>query len=254
MKQTVVAIILFCNLIQVSFGQDLWRRQRYEAIAGIGTTQFFGDVGGFSRGKNILGFKDISFSQTRFNFSLGLKYRVLEDLNLRINMAYGMLHATDSHGSNVGRGYEAATSILEPSLMAEYYFIKSSLGNSYLFSSGKGGYNKNLASALEFYVFLGIGGVSFNVDKNAKLEALGMQSEGFSPVIPVGVGATLILKPQYNLGLELGGRYAFSDYLDGFTSQHSSSNDVYYFLNVTFTYKIRTNDNGLPSFLSKRRY
>jgi hypothetical protein len=68
------------------------------------------------------------------------------------------------------------------------------------------------------------------------------------------LGVNLLFKPDYNLGLELGGRYAFSDYLDGYTSQFSSSNDVYYFLNVTFTYKIRTNAKGVPSFLSKRRF
>jgi hypothetical protein len=254
MKRFAVVIILFCILLQVSLCQDLWHRQRYEAIGGIGTTQFFGDVGGFSKGKNIIGLKDISFSQTRFNFSVGLKYRILRDLNLRINLAYGMLHATDSRGSNESRGFEAKTSIFEPSILAEYYFIKSTLGESYLFSSGKGGKNGNLFSALEFYAFLGVGGVSYNVNRNSILAAAGLKSGGFAPVIPVGVGTTLLFKPEYNLGIELGGRYSFSDYLDGYTSQHSSSNDVYYFLNVTFTYKIRTNDRGLPSFLSKRKF
>jgi hypothetical protein len=254
MKRAAVVIILFCFLLQISPGQELWRRQRYEAMAGVGTTQFFGDVGGFSKGKNIIGLKDISFSQTRFNLSAGFKYRVLKDLNVRLNLAYGMLHATDKRGSNEARGYEASTSIFEPSVIGEYYFIKSSLGESYLFSSGRGGFNGNIFSALEFYTFLGVGGVSYNVSPNAKLEAVGQKSGGFAPVIPVGVGATLLFRPQYNLGIELGGRYAFSDYLDGYTSQHSSSNDVYYFLSVTFTYKIRTEDNGLPSFLSKRRF
>jgi hypothetical protein len=254
MKQTSIVVLLLCILRETTDGQDLWRRQKYEAIAGIGATQLFGDIGGYSSGKNLLGLKDIALSQTRFNLFIGLRYRILEDLDIRINLAYGILHASDSHGSDKSRGYEAKTSIFEPSLMAEYYFIKSSRENSYRFCSGKRIYNRKMASALEFYTFLGIGGVSFNVSENAKLAATGMQNNGFSPVIPVGVGATVILKPHYNLGLELGGRYAFSDYLDGFTSQHSSSNDVYYFLNVTFTYKIRTNDVGLPSFLSKRKY
>jgi hypothetical protein len=60
--------------------------------------------------------------------------------------------------------------------------------------------------------------------------------------------------PDYNVGLELGGRYTFSDYLDGYTSQHSRSNDVYYFFNVTFTYKLLTGKNGLPAFLSGREF
>jgi hypothetical protein len=254
MRRIAVIIILFCFLMQISKGQDLWRRQRIEAIAGIGATQFFGDVGGYSEGKNILRLRDITFLQTRYNFSIGLKYRILRDVNLKLNMAYGVLHATDSRGSNVKRGFEATTSIFEPALIAEYYFIKSRLGESYLFSSGKRSSKGNLFSALEFYTFLGVGGVGFNVRKNAALEAAGMQSRGFAPVIPIGAGATLLFTPKINLGLELGGRKTFTDYLDGYTSQHSASNDVYYFLNVMFTYKIRTNDDGRPLFLSKRKF
>lgn len=110
-------------------------------------------------------------------------------------------------------------------------------------------------SALEFYTFTGIGGLSYNVKANSALEANSrFKKGGFTAVIPVGFGTNLLFKPEYNLGLEIGGRYAFSDYLDGYTSQHSSSNDVYYFLDVTFTYKIKTNSKGLPSFLGRRRY
>jgi hypothetical protein len=254
MKRFLFLIILFFILLEVSIGQELWRRQRYEAMVGIGTTQFFGDIGGFSKGENIIGLKDISLSQTRYNVSVGVKYRILKDLNIRVNLAYGMLNATDARGSNEARGFEAKTSIFEPSLIGEYYFIKSSLGESYLFSSGRSGGGGGLFSAVECYALLGIGGLNYNVNRNDKLAAMGLKSGGFTAVIPVGLGITMLLKPEYNIGLELGGRYAFSDYLDGYTSQHSSSNDVYYFLNVTFTYKIRTNDRGLPSFLSKRRF
>jgi hypothetical protein len=75
-----------------------------------------------------------------------------------------------------------------------------------------------------------------------------METGGFSAVIPGGLGATLIYTPNINFGLELGGRYVFTDYLDGFTSQYSSANDVYYFLNFTFTYKLKSGPHGLPSF------
>jgi Domain of unknown function (DUF6089) len=256
MKRTLVVIILLCMVAHIAISQELWRRQRYEALASIGTTQFFGDVGGFSKSEDILGLKDISFLQTRFNFTLGLKYKILSDLNIRLNLAYGMLHATDARGSNEHRGFEANTSIFEPSLLAEYYFIKSKLGESYLFSSGQRLRAGNLFSSLEFYVFTGLGGLSFNVNRNAALAAKGLTNSGFTGVIPVGLGVNLLFKPEYNLGLELGGRYSFSDYLDAYTSpsQQSNSNDVYYFLNVTFTYKINTSANGLPSFLSKRRF
>ena len=253
MKRTFVVIILFYLVVHISEAQ-MWKQKRIETLAGIGTSQFFGDIGGYSKTENILGLKDISFNQTRFNFEFGVKYKILNELNIRLNLAYGMLHATDSRGSNELRGFEAKTSVFEPSVLAEYYFIKSDLGNSYLFTSGKSTAGNGFFSALEFYTFAGIGGLSYNVNRNDKLVAMGQQSSGFTPVIPVGIGVNLLFKPEFNLGVELGGRYAFSDYLDGYHSQHSTSNDVYYFLNVTFTYKIQTNENGLPSFLGKRRF
>jgi hypothetical protein len=254
MKRSLVVIMLFCIIAQISRGQ-LWKQKRYEALAGVGTTQFFGDIGGYSKSENVLGFKDLSLSQTRFNFNVGMKYKILKDFNLRLSLTYGMLHATDEKGSNEARGFEATTSIFEPAVMVEYYFIKSKLGDSYLFSSGRGsGPSGGFFSALEFYAFTGIGGLSYNVKANDALAATGQPTSGFTGVIPVGAGVNLLFKPEYNLGLELGGRYSFSDYLDGYTSQYSSSNDVYYFLNVTFTYKIKTNANGLPSFLSKSKF
>jgi hypothetical protein len=254
MKRSLVVIILFCIVSEISEAQ-LWKQRRFEAVAGLGTSQFFGDIGGYSKKENILGIKDFSFLQTRFNISAGAKYKILNELNVRLNLTYGLLHATDKGGSNEARGMEASTSIFEPIVLGEYYFIRSKLGSSYLFNSGKGGSSfKNFFSALELYAFTGIGGLSYNVKGNDKLVAAGLQNSGFTAVIPVGIGVNLLFKPEYNLGVELGGRYSFSDYLEGYTSQYSSSNDVYYFFSVTFTYKVRTNAAGVPLFLTKRRF
>jgi len=254
MKRYFVVIILCCFVVQLSEAQEIWKQQRLEAVGGLGITQFFGDVGGFSKGDNIIGIKDFSFLQTRYNVGVGAKYKILRDVNVRFNLAYGRFSATDSRGSNEGRGFEAKTTIIEPSIMGEYYFIKSDLGDSYLFNQGRSSRGGSILSALEFYFFTGVGGLSYHVKENAKLAATGLKKGGFAPVIPAGLGLNLLFKPEFNLGVEFGGRYAFSDYLDGYTSQHSSSNDVYYFLNVTFTYKIRTNTKGIPFFLNKRRF
>jgi hypothetical protein len=75
-----------------------------------------------------------------------------------------------------------------------------------------------------------------------------MVDSGFNLVIPGGIGTTLIYSPNLNFGAEIGARYAFTDYLDGYTSQFSKANDVYYFLNLTVTYKLKTGPRGLPSF------
>ena len=254
MKRFFLVIIIFAFVVYLSEAQEIWKQTRMEAFAGIGTTQFFGDVGGFSKGDNIIGLKDISLKQTRYNISGGVKYLILRDLNVRFNIAYGKLNATDSRGSNEARGFSAVTTIIEPSLIAEYYFIKSDLSNQYSFSKGRTTLQGGLFNALEFYAFTGFGGLSYNAKLNAPLAAIGMKHNGFTPVIPLGVGVNLLFSPEYTFGLELGGRYSFSDYLDGYTSQYSSSKDVYYFLNVCFVYKLKTNSSGMPLFLNKRRF
>jgi len=247
MKRSVLVILIACFFVPVSNAQ-LWKMRRWEAMGGFGPSLFFGDVGGFSRSKNILGLKDMSFLQTRFDINGNVKFRVTRTINARVSMTYALMHATDKRGSNEGREFEASMSFLEPAVIGEYYFIKNLAENSYRFVRGKGNFVKELMTSLDFYAFTGIGGLSYTVKGNDALIDKGLQTGGFCSVVPVGLGATLIFSPNLNFGVEFGGRYAFSDYLDGYTSQYSKANDVYYFLNATITYKLKTGPHGLPSF------
>jgi len=184
----------------------------------------------------------------RFDLNANLKYRITQTLNIRLSFSSGLLHATDIRGSNENRGFSSSTLIFEPSLIGEFYFIKNKAEDSYLFTKGDKPGLYGFLKSLDFYVFTGIGGLGYSVNGNNALEKSGIKSGGFTPVIPVGVGSTLIFSPNFNFGVELNYRYSFSDHLDGYTSQYSSSNDVYYFLNFTITYKMKTGANGLPSF------
>jgi hypothetical protein len=156
-----------------------------------------------------------------------------------------MLHSTDVRGSNEGRKYEATTSLFEPALLFEYYFIKNRYESSYLFLKGKSLWA--MLTSLDFYAFAGFGGAAYSVKGNQALIDRGLVTSGFDPVIPMGIGATLIYTPNINFGLELGGRLAFTDYIDGYTSQYSKANDVYYFLNFTFIYKFKSSPKGWPT-------
>jgi hypothetical protein len=233
--------------IPVSHAQ-LWNMRRYEAVLGVGPSFLFSDIGGFSRSENILGIRDLSFLQARFNVNGNFKYRITQDINIRLNLTYALLNANDKRGSNEERAYNVTTSIFEPAVLCEYYIIKNKAENSYIFISGKGPVLSELFKLLDFYVFTGFGGVSYKVRASDELLDLGLPTSGFSPVIPAGLGATLIYTPNINFGIEIGGRYAFTDYLDGYTSQYSKANDVYYFLSFAFTYKLKTGPTGLPSF------
>lgn len=253
MRRSVFILITFCLIFFLGkndiYGQNnLWKLKRYEVTGCFGPSFFFGDIGGFSKTENILGIKDLSFRQTRFNLNGSIKYRITSDINVRLSLAFGLLHATDKRGSNEARGFEASISVFEPCVIGEYYFIKNSSEASWLVNKGRGKTIPSIINKLDFYVFTGIGGLNYSIKPNEKLDTYGITKRGFTGVIPVGVGSSFNFTPQLNFGLEFGGRYAFTDNLDGYTSQYSSSNDVYYFLNFTITYKVKTGANGLPSF------
>jgi hypothetical protein len=247
MKRSLLTILILCFVLSISDAQ-IWKLKRYEAVIGVGPSFFFGDIGGYSPSKNILGLKDITLLQTRFDFNVNLKYRLSQAFNIRLSFTSGLLNATDIRGSNENRRFEASIQFIEPAFMGEYYFIKNKAENSYLFTKGKNTGFIGFIKSLDFYAFAGIGGIGYSIKPNAALESHGLNPGGFAAVIPVGLGSTLIYSPNFNFGVELTGRYSFSDNLDGYTSQYSSSNDVYYFLNFTITYKMKTNAHGLPSF------
>jgi len=163
MKRSLAAVILLFFVYQLAQSQDVWKRKRYEFIAGFGTSHFFGDIGGYSQGENILGLKDIILYQTRFNVNTGLRYKILPSLTARLSLSYAMFHATDETGSNQERGLESSTSAFETSVIGEYYFIKNKKENSYLYSKGKGTKFRKAIESIDLYAFTGIGGLAFSV-------------------------------------------------------------------------------------------
>ena len=247
MRKILLAVVTFV-LVSTATNAQLWKLRRYEVTASMGTTQFYGDIGGYSKGDNLLGIKDFSFRQTRFNISGAIKYRILNEVSLRLNLAAGSFHSTDVRGSNEKRGFESVTTFFEPTISGEYYFIKNKRENSYLELNGKRIGPKSLLPALDFYAFGGFGGLSYKVNPNDKLAPLVTRTNGFTAVIPIGIGVNMFYSSKFDFGVELGGRFTFSDNIDGYTSKYSKSNDVYHFLNFTFTYKIKTTENGLPYF------
>ena len=72
----IKAIILCLIVIIPSLAEaQRWKRQRYEWVAGIGATQFLGDLGG----RNQVGsdyFFDLDAASTRYMVNLGFRYKI----------------------------------------------------------------------------------------------------------------------------------------------------------------------------------
>jgi hypothetical protein len=246
MKKLLIITTAFIILSQASNGQ-LWKLRRYEISGGIGTTQFYSDIGGYPTEKNVLGLRDFTFKQTRFNLNGCVRYRFTEDFAAKVSLVFGTLHATDASGEYISRGFEANTIFVEPSLIAEYYFIKNKEENSFVFLAKNETFIKSVFSSLDFYCFTGIGGLGYKVSPNSVLAPHVTKTSGITEVVPLGVGVSLIYSGDFNFGVELGGRFTFSDYLDGYTSAQSKANDIYHLLNFTITYKINKWVKGLPA-------
>ena len=242
MKKLLI-IIIALSFLSPAINAQLWRLRRFELSGGTGTTQFFGDIGGYSNKKNVLGIRDFTFKQTRFNINTNLRYRIAEDISLRVNLVYGLFHATDARGSNVKRGFECSTTFFEPSLIAEYYFIKNKEENSFIFLNDRETLLKSFFSSLDFYAFTGFGGLAYKVKPNDLLSPSVTKKGGLTAVVPLGLGVTMIYSDKINFGFEVGGRFTYSDNIDGYTSVSSQYNDVYHLVNFTVTYKINSGKN-----------
>lgn len=246
MKRFFLLLLLFVLLYPVANGQ-LWKLRRYEIYGGLGTAQIFGDIGGYSIGENAWGLKDLMINQTRINVKAGMRYRIVERVGVSLDLNYGYMHASDATGSNESRNYESSTSLFESIVKGEYYFLKNNAESSYRFIKGDRMITSLLAR-LDGYVYTGLGPTFFNVKPNDALEARDMKTSGVALAIPVGLGFNYVFSPNSLIGFDFGIRYTTSDYIDGYTSQYSRRNDVYYFMTFVYTHKLKTSEKGLPTF------
>lgn len=247
MKRVLITFWVLLTLWSVSDAQ-LWKVRRFELMGGVGATQFFSDLGGYSESENVLGLKDFTLKHTRFNLSTGFKYRISSDVSVKLGMAYGLLRSTDERGSNIPRGFESRTSFFEPEITGEYYFIKNKYDNSYSMLKGNSSQSQSFFSTLDLYFFTGFGGVLHNVKPNAKLSSASHTDSGFSPVVPVGIGANMQYSGNVLFSVELGRRFVFGDLVDGYTSSYSKKDDTYYLLNFSVIYRMRSSRKGFPTF------
>jgi len=262
----VKRLIMMCTVVSLTapfVSGQLWKMKRYEATAAIGTSQFYGDIGGFTIGENALGIRDLTFRQTRFSVNGSFRYFITDNIAARLSLTYLMTHADDLRGSNNdGRLFKTSSFIYEPALLGEYYFVRNRERNSFLFQTyryRRANRLRDFFRSVDVYALTGIGGAGYNVFYgNDKIQLKWDQDptlrrSGFTAVIPLGVGAKVAIDPNLLLGVELAGRYALSDYLDGYTSEWSKRNDVYHTFSVTLNYRIKTARNGFPDLRMMRQ-
>jgi hypothetical protein len=259
MTKRIVSTVIVLTLGVYYCTAQNWLLMRYEAHFGIGTTNVFGDIGGTADKNNLFGLKDIKIKETGPSFYLGLRYKTFENQALKFNLIYGSAKGSDEGSKNAERMFSYKTTIIEPSLQYEYYFLTESRNYRTSRLYNRRGMINNF-STLSLYVFGGLGGVIYNPKftyEGGAPEPNIEKTTGFSKVsvvLPIGLGVKTAINKFWSVGIEFGRRFAFTDYLDGLSTSFSKANDTYYFGNIHMIYKIETDRYGWPLFLRKNKY
>lgn len=170
--------------------------------------------------------KSVSISQSKLLFSLGARYDLSEHLAARSYLTFTALKADDKKGNSVmkQRNLNFQSRIFEWEIGAQYN----------LFNLNERWWTP--------YVFAGIAIYHFNpytkdtAGNKTFLKPLSTEGEGFATgvkeykltqfSIPFGIGAEYSLNEDMRVGLEIGYRKLFTDYIDDVSGQYVNQADL----------------------------
>lgn len=153
--------------------------------------------------------QSISFGNAQLSYGAFYRYDMSEKISIRANVMLGQLKANDSDYEERGtRGFSFETNYTEIGGMVEYNL------NGKPRYDEMGVFQKNNT----FYLLAGISALLLNPEAAGLPADAPERAEDYSTfafAVPVGLGVKLPLSEDITLGVEVGARIAFSDYLDG---------------------------------------
>lgn len=238
-KLNYLLVVLFItSVVQYSSAQG-WKFYRHEVNAGIGVSNFLGELGG-SPGVGTNGWKDLRFNATRFTTTFGYKYMIHPYISVRGNFYIGMLNGQDAHTENEirrNRNLSFRSMIYELAVLAEIYPFRERNYHAYRLRALKG---KNVLN-LSPYVVLGVSVIGFNpkAEYNGQwyaLQPLGTEGQGIgdnpdqysriSVAFPMGIGLKYAINKQWSVSFEFSGRYTLTDYIDDVSGNYYYKDEI----------------------------
>ncbi|HET6245296.1 MAG: hypothetical protein H0V01_15070 [Bacteroidetes bacterium] len=226
MKTLVTVLFLLLFLITDSFSQP-WKRKRKEVIYSLGATNFLGDLGGLNRTASPF-VLDLEPVMTRPAVGFGYRYTLNPYSKVRGSVIWGILKGDDQLTAEPfrnNRNLHFRSHIVEISGVYEMYFNQEQSGNRYNIKGARGMRAKNTT----YYGFIGFGAFYFNPKAVyngswVALQPLGTEGQGqpggkpkysrINVAIPMGLGARYAIDRYWKIGLEIGYRKTFTDYMD----------------------------------------
>ncbi len=217
-KLLFVIIILSSSL---SYGQYLT-----DYGFSVGASNYLGDIGG-GEGTRRDFVMDMKFNATRWNLGGFYRYRISPKFGIKGTLNYIRLSGDDANTTypyRRGRNLNFKNDMFELAAIGELYIYKvNDVG-------GTGRYT----SDFNLYLFAGAGLFYSNPkgqDANGEWIALQpLQTEGveygkFNFTIPTGVGFYYTINRKYRLGMEIGWRTTFTDYIDDVSTEYIAHTD-----------------------------
>ena len=201
--------------------------QNIEAGAAMGLMTYQGDL------------VNGPFAKEEFNFFYGalLRGHLTEKISIRSTFYAGRLSGNDAnYPERESRAFKFRSDIKEFTIQGEWNIL------------GTGRYNsRGFADKQRFtpYLFAGIGVTvaDLQVFQGDIPDPEGTDYETVHIVVPAGGGVKIGLNESVVVGLELGGRTSFSDYLDGISQlANPNANDWYWAGNIVLTYVFPSNE------------
>lgn len=209
----IIQILALAALPFAAFAQHL------EVGALIGGANYIGDLSNNS--------SNLYLKETRFAVGGFVKQNINHLVAVRLGVNWARVSGQDANVRNDNfvrdRNLSFRSNILELGLIGEFNIL---------------GYQPyGLARPFSPYLFAGIAGTKFNPKARyqgnwEELQPLGTEGQGmdgfdepykrFAFAIPFGVGVKYALTDRINLGLELGARPTFTDYLDDVSGSYVS--------------------------------
>lgn len=162
-----------------------------------------------------------------WDMSLGFRHRLPGgNFSYMVNFDYGNYAGTDKGSYLDLRGYSNISNVMELAARGEYTYF---FGGRYARINPHG-----------VYAFLGSGALYSNTTYTGqKPGGNDYANPIYAAIIHYGVGYQYQMDVNWFIGAEIGSRFVFSDFVDGFHSvRYSKSNDVITGIKFTVAYKI----------------
>ena len=211
------SISSFCLLFSLSL-----TAQHFEAGISVGSSNYLGDLSANS--------SKVFTKESHFSGGIFARYNIHDFVSVKLAGNYGTLTGWDANASNPAikeRNLNFETAIYDVALTGEFNIL---------------GYQPYaLSRVFSPYLFAGIAWYSSNPrtyfqDEMVELAPLGTEGQGLDGkegfyqtsgfAIPFGIGVKYAINDTWNIGLELGARKTFTDYLDDVSGYYGSYTNI----------------------------